>query len=213
MSEELIDEWVYVVTDIEVDGPWPGVNSMRSFASVAVRADGVEINRFEAVLEPLPGAAPNRETFAWFQSVPEAWTAATTDPIPVVQVMARYVSWLQSLPQPRTFAASPIAFDGGWVDYYLRRFTTFGLVQGPYERDVLFHGPGLCLRSYAAAVTGRPAATLSPSSLPSEWFGNIEHTHRGIDDALGYAHLLGELFRRSGAQSAPRLRSPHIDAK
>ena len=24
------DEWIYVVTDIETDGPWPGPNSMRS---------------------------------------------------------------------------------------------------------------------------------------------------------------------------------------
>jgi hypothetical protein len=37
-------------------------------------------------------------------------------------------------------------------------------------------------------------------SLPVEWFGDVEHTHRAIDDALGYAHLLGEWFRRSGAR-------------
>lgn len=80
---------------------------------------------------------------------------------------------------------------------HLRRFTRFGLVQGPYESDVLFHGPGLCLRSYAAAVTGRPVADISAASLPIEWFGEVQHTHRAIDDALGYAHLLGELFRRS----------------
>lgn len=60
------DNWGYVVTDIEVDGPWPGANSMRSFASVAVTADGTEEGRFEAVLEPLPGTAPNPDTLAWF---------------------------------------------------------------------------------------------------------------------------------------------------
>lgn len=193
------DNWVYVVTDIEVDGPWPGANSMRSFASVATRADGIEIARFEAVLEPLPGATPSADTLAWFQTVPEAWAAATDSPAPIPQVMAAYVTWLTALPEPRMFAASPIAFDGGWIDYYLRRFTSFGLVQGPYEEVVLFHGPGLCLRSYAAAVTGRPVAEVSPASLPMEWFGDVEHTHRAIDDARGYANLLGELFRRSGA--------------
>jgi hypothetical protein len=41
-SNEIRDDWVYVVTDIEVDGPWPGANSMRSFASVAVTANGEE---------------------------------------------------------------------------------------------------------------------------------------------------------------------------
>lgn len=192
------DRWVYVVTDIEVDGPWPGPNSMRSFASVAVDAVGHEVGIFEAVLEPLPGAAPNPDTYAWFQSHPEAWAAATTGPRPVQAVMADYATWVRELPGPRMFAASPIAFDGGWIDYYLRRFTRYGLVQGPYETERLFDGPGLCLRSYAAAVTGRPVAQVSPDSLPSEWLGGIEHTHCALDDARGYAHLLGVLFEIAG---------------
>ncbi|MHB8245908.1 MAG: 3'-5' exonuclease family protein [Acidimicrobiales bacterium] len=198
MTESSRDPWTYVVTDIEVDGPWPGPNSMRSFASVAVTSDGAEVGQFEAVLEPLPGATPNPDTYAWFQTVPEAWAEATTNPRPVAEVMADYVTWLHSLPRPRMFAASPIAFDGAWIDNYLRRFTSFGVVQGPDESNVVFHGPGLCLRSYAAAVTGRPVADVTVSSLPPEWLGNVKHTHRAIDDAIGYAHLLGELFRRSG---------------
>ena len=195
------DNWIYVVTDIETDGPWPGPNSMRSFASVAVSADGEQRGVFEAVLEPLPGAAPNPDTYAWFQTQPQAWAAATADPRPVARVMAEFTDWVRGLPAPRMFAASPLAFDGGWIDYYLRRFTRYGLVAGPYENDVLFDGPGLCLRSYAAAVTGRPVAEMSPAALPAAWFGGIEHTHRAIDDARGYAHLLAELFRRA--------RTPH----
>ncbi|TDB79743.1 hypothetical protein [Micromonospora sp. KC721] len=197
------DHWIYVVTDIEVDGPWPGPNSMRSFASVAVTGDGEELASFEAVLEPLPGAAPNPDTYAWFQTHPEAWAAATTDPQPVHEVMARFVGWVRDLPGPRMFAASPIAFDGAWIDYYLRRFTRYGLVPGPYEKDRLFDGPGLCLKSYAAAVTGRPVADVSSRTLPAEWLGNIPHTHRAIDDARGYAHLLGVLFRRARTLREP----------
>ncbi len=200
MSNESRDTWVYVVTDIEVDGPWPGPNSMRSFASVAVTLDGTEHGRFEAVLDELPGASPNEKTLTWFRSVPEAWDAATTNPKPVVDVMAEYVTWVKSLPGEKTFAASPLAFDGVWIDYYLRRYTRYGIVQGPYEDDHLFDGPGLCIRSYAAAVTGRPAAELSPSSLPDEWFGDVPHTHTAIDDALGYANLLVNLSLK--AQSA-----------
>jgi hypothetical protein len=127
------------------------------------------------------------------------WAAATTDPRPVPQVMADYVGWVKALPGKSMFAASPLGFDGPWIDYYLRRFTRYGLVQGPYEDDVLFQGPGLCIRSYAAAVTGRPVAEMSPASLPSEWFGDVAHTHRAIDDALGYANLLAHLAARAGA--------------
>jgi len=201
MKKALSDEWIYVVTDIEVDGPWPGANSMRSFASVAVSLDGTEHGRFEAVLEPLPGAAPNEKTLAWFQTIPDVWAAATEDPQPVHDVMSSYAAWVQALPGKCMFAASPLAFDGLWIDYYLRRFTRYGLIQGPYEEDRIFDGPGLCIRSYAAALTGRPVAEMTPANLPSEWFGDIEHTHKALDDTLGYANLLIELARRSGAAS------------
>lgn len=188
------DSWVYVVTDIEVDGPHPGPNSLRSFASVAMTASGGECGRFEAVLEPLPGAAPNPETYAWFQTVPEAWSACTTGARPVSTVLDDYVQWLRELPAPRTFAACPLGFDGTWMDYYLRRFTPYGLAQGPYEHDRIFHGPGLCVASFAAARLGRAPGGFEPSSLDPRLLGDVPHTHRAIDDAVGYAHLLRTLL-------------------
>ena len=69
------------------------------------------------------------------------------------------------------------------------------------ETDRLFAGIPLCLRSYAAAITGRPVADVSPGSLPPEWFGDVEHTHRAIDDALGYAHLLVTLHRIAASRA------------
>lgn len=191
------DEAVYVVTDIECDGPWPGPNSMIAFASVAVTASGARLGSFEAVLEGLPGAAADAGTLDWFQTQPQAWRAATTDPKPPTEVMSSFVDWLQGLDRVRVFAAMPLAFDGLWIDYYLRRFTSYGLVQGPYEQDRLFHGAGLCLRSFAAGVTGLALDDCTPSGLPAEWFGHIEHTHKAMDDALGYSYLLVELMGRS----------------
>lgn len=195
--------WIYVVTDIETDGPWPGANSMRSFASVATTMDGVEHSRFETVLEPLPGAAPNERTRAWFDTVPGAWEAATTDPEPTAQAMQRYVDWLNTLPRPRAFAASPLSFDGSWIDRYLRRFTAYGLQQGPYEDDRLFDGPALCIRSYAAAVTGLPPSEVGSPNLPPHWLGDVEHTHKAIDDALGFVHLLKLLHEKAQATAIP----------
>ncbi len=194
MAEPEPQEWTYVVTDIEVDGPHPGPNSMRSFASVAVTADGVERGRFEAVLRELPGAAPNADTYEWFQGEPEAWLACTTDPRPVAEVMSDYVGWLLNLPAPRTFAACPLGFDGTWIDHYLRRFTGYGLAQGPYEDDRVFHGPGVCIASFAAALTQTPPGEFHPSQLPASLLGDVPHTHRAIDDALGYANLLVNLL-------------------
>lgn len=111
--------------------------------------------------------------------------------------MNRYVEWIQSLPGRRAFAAAPLSFDGTRMDYYLRRFTHYGLHQGPYEQDRLFHGPALCLRSYTAALTGRPAADLPSPKLPPHWLGDVPHTHKTIDDAGGFANLLHFLARNS----------------
>lgn len=194
MTDTEEGDWIYVVTDIEVDGPHPGPNSMRSFASVAVSAGGQEHGRFEAVLEPLPGAAPNPDTYAWFQTVPGAWAACTTDPRPIPNSLGDYVAWLQALPQPRAFVACPLGFDGSWIDYYLRRFTPYGLAQGPYETERVFHGAGFCLASYAAALLGTPLGEFNPRHVPHDLFGDVPHTHRAIDDSLGYANLLVNLM-------------------
>ncbi|MDG4824293.1 exonuclease [Asanoa sp. WMMD1127] len=193
--------WVYVVTDVELDGPWPGANSMRSFASVAVSLDGTEHGRFEAVLEPLPGTAPNEHTLAFFETVPQAWAAATENPEPVTAVLNRWTTWLQALPGRRVFAAAPLSLDGPWIDYYLRRFTRYGLHPGHAETDPLFHGAGVCITSYAAAVTGRPPVDLAILDLPPDWFGQVAHTHHAIDDALGYANLLVTLAGRAAQRT------------
>jgi hypothetical protein len=165
---------------------------------VAVTASGERVGEFEAVLEPLPGSQPDPQVWAWFQSQPpEVLAAATTDPQPVPQVMADFVGWVRGLGVERELVASPLGFDGPYVDHYLRRFTTYSVCPAIYDEDPLFHGPGLCLKSLACGVAGGDWATFSVHELPQEWFGHVEHTHRAIDDARGYANLLVEVLRRS----------------
>ena len=36
---------------------------------------------------------------------------------------------------------------------------------------------------------------------PEEWLGGHIHTHRAIDDSLGYAHLLKEMLRHINRRS------------
>jgi hypothetical protein len=192
---------LYFVTDIEASGFRPGINSMLSFATVAVTGNGAERGRFEAVLDELPGATWDPGTRAWFENdQPEALAAATTGARDPAEVITAFVAWVRGFPGPRVFTAHPLAYDGQWVDHYLRTFADLPLVCSLYDDDPLFHDT-LCLRSYAAAVTGRYVGEVSPASLPAEWFGDVPHTHRAVDDALGYAHLLAELFRQSRSRS------------
>ena len=198
MTDPGTAERVYVVTDIEVDGFVPGANSMLSLASVAVTASGEQVGEFEAVLAGLPGAQPDPQVWAWFATQPpEVLAAATTDPRPVHEVMADFVAWVRGLGEERELVASPLGFDGTYVDHYLRRFTSYALCESLYAEDPLFHGPGLCLKSLACGLVGGDPATFTVHSLPKEWFGDVPHTHRAVDDARGYANLLVEVLRRA----------------
>ncbi|MDE1901736.1 MAG: DNA polymerase III subunit epsilon [Alphaproteobacteria bacterium] len=185
-------EVIYIVTDGEFDGPIPGINSMLSFAAVAVTADQGIISEFEAVLQRLDGASQNDKTMAFWQTEPEAYAAATHDPEPPNVVMKRFVEWVRNLSGVPVFMSHPLALDGIWIDFYLRRFTEEQLLEGPWNTERLFHF-ALCLASYAAGKLGRHIVDYG--NYPPEWLGNIPHTHRAIDDARGYAHLLIHLLK------------------
>ena len=182
---------IYVVTDIETDGPRTGENSMLSFASVAVASDGTRFGEFEAVLAPLDELQADPETVAWLKTQPGVWEAATNAARPARTVMDEFVAWVRSLPGEPIFAAHPLAFDGLWINWYLQRFTTEQLMEGPWKPNRLFRDAGLCILSFASGRLGRP---LWECRYPAEWLGNVEHTHCAIDDARGYANLLIKLL-------------------
>lgn len=181
------DHRIYIITDGEFDGPIPGVNSMLSFASVAVSAQGEWLGEFEAVLEPLPNGVQSPETMAFWRTCPEAYAAATQNPIAANKIMKDFVSWIKSFQRNCIFASHPLALDGLWFDYYLRRFADMPLYEGPWKKDRLFNGSPLCLASFAAGRLQQSAQ--EDCHYPDAWLGNQPHTHKAIDDARGYAHL------------------------
>lgn len=181
---------IYIVTDCEFDGPIPGTHSMLSFASVAVSETGQMLGEFEAVLQPLEGAGRDPQTDAFWQAHPQAYAAATENPEPSADVMARFTAWVKTFRAEPIFAAHPVALDGPWLDYYLLRFTGRPLHEGPWIADRLFRHPPLCILSMVAGATGRKPWECGIPNYPGEWMGNVPHTHRAIDDARGYANLL-----------------------
>ncbi len=186
----------YVVTDIETDGPQPGAHSMRSFASVAVDQDGKVFDQFEASLAELDGASPNPPTLAWLKSEPGVWEDLNRDPRPPAEVMQRYADWVRALPAEPVFTSHPLVFDGYWMDWYMRTFLGLRMDRGPYGGERLFFGAGLDLPSLVMGVTGWDYAHCLRQNYPDEWFGGHPHSHRAIDDALGYASILIEMLRR-----------------
>ena len=107
----MIEAPIYVVADVELDGPVPGRHSMLSFAPVAVTPDGHQHGEFETVLGQLDGASPDPETMAFWNTQPEAYAAATWNPEPAGAVMSRFVVWVRSLAGDAIFVAHPLALD------------------------------------------------------------------------------------------------------
>jgi uncharacterized protein YhfF len=190
---------IFIVTDIEADGPTPLHNSMLSFASVAIEADGTPHGAFEAQLLQRPDRTTNETTMAWWQTQPEAWAAATTNAEAPAVVMPRYADWVENLPGPKVFVAAPMIFDGLWMDHYLDEFAGTRALSGPFKTRQIFRGGGICLYTMAGTLRGAPYLDWGMSKLPAEFYGHIAHTHKAIDDARGFANVLVELFKISHA--------------
>ena len=197
MIEEPLPNPIFIVTDIEADGPTPLHSSMLSFAAVAVDAAGSRYGEFEAQLLPRADRQPDETTMAWWQTQPEAWEAATSNAEAAEIVMPRFADWVESFPAPRVFVAAPMIFDGLWMDHYLDEFAGTRVLGGPFKSRQIFRGGGVCLYTMAGTLRGVPYPEWGMSKLPAEFYGHIAHTHRAIDDARGFAHVLVELMKIS----------------
>lgn len=184
----------YFVTDIETDGPDPLQHSMLSFATVALRSDGVVCGEFEAVLVPRTDRRSDERTMLWWQTQPDAWAAATSDPEDAALVMRRFVEWVEGFDGQRAFAARPVMFDGLWIDHYLRQFADRFLLDVPYWGPCVFNVGPLDIGTYVLGVFGKTQPQSAADKFPADWLGHHPHTHRAIDDARGYASLLSKLF-------------------
>jgi hypothetical protein len=181
---------IFIVTDIEADGPDPGRHSMLSIGSVALGEDGRDHGGFTVNLAPLPGAEQDAGSMAWWRLHPQAWQSTSSDPQEPASAIASWVEWVRSLPGTPVFAAHPISFDGAWMDWYLQRFTGRRLYDRPRDPG-LCHGYGLDIPSLVMAATGWNYRRCDREHYPDHWLGEHTHSHCALDDARGYAHLLG----------------------
>jgi hypothetical protein len=170
---------IYVSTDIETDGPVPGLNSMFSFGSAAYLADKTLLQTFSANLETLPEASGNPETMAWWQTQPEAWEACRKNLQAPSIVMPQYVSWLKGLPGRPVFVGYPAAFDFMFITYYLYRFAG----ESPFSYLALD------IKSYAMALLGKEFYEVTKDKMPLYWFDDLPYTHVALDDAISQGAL------------------------
>ncbi len=182
---------IYVSTDIETDGPIPGLHSMLSFGSAAYRADKTLIATFEANLETLPEATAHPKTMEWWQSQPEAWRACRENAQSPAVVMPRYLQWLKALPGQLVFVSYPVAFDFMFIYWYLIKFTG----ESPFSHSALD------VKTYAMALLKKPYRVSVKKNMPRHWFDDLPHTHRALDDAIEqgalFCNMLADNLGRS----------------
>jgi len=169
-----IKEEIYVSTDVETDGPIPGPHSMLSFGSAAYTWDKKLIGTFSSNLETLPGASGDPDTMKWWATQPAAWEACRKDLESPEKEMKRYVAWLKLLPGKPVFVGYPAGFDFNFTYWYLIKFAG----ESPFSFSALD------IKSYAAAVLKCGYREATKRNMMKEWFDNLPHTHKALDDAL-----------------------------
>lgn len=174
---------IYVSTDIECDGPCPGLNSMLSFASVALdptKGIGREaiVDVFEANLETLPGAKTDPETMKWWgaDERKEAWERCRFQLQKPADVLPKYAAWLAQLGGAPIFVGYPASFDFTFIYYYLHRFSPGN---NPFVRNAID------VETYAMAMLGSGYLKAGEHAWPDHWFDrSLKVTHVALDDAM-----------------------------
>jgi hypothetical protein len=165
---------VYVSTDVEADGPIPGIYSMLSLGSAAYLADKTLVSTITANLEILPGAVEHPKTMEWWKRQPKAWEACRENLQSPQKAMKDYLVWLKALPGIPVFVGYPAAYDFLFIYWYLIRFTG----ESPFSHSAL----DIKTLAMALLKTGYRQAT--KKNMPKRWFDSLPHSHCALDDAI-----------------------------
>lgn len=180
---------VYVSTDVETNGPIPGVYSMLSFASAAFLADKTLLGTFAANLSTLDGATADPRALEWWKDRSQAYEAARVNAENPELAMRRYVVWLKALPGRPVFVGYPASFDFTFVYWYLMRFAG----ESPFGYSALD------IKTYAMALLKKPYRETTKRTMPDDWFDDLPHTHHALDDALEQGALFCNILAANGA--------------
>ncbi|MEX0870786.1 MAG: 3'-5' exoribonuclease [Aquisalimonadaceae bacterium] len=188
---------IFISTDVESDGPVPGLNSMLSFGSVAITQEGELTATFTRNLDALPEARPHANTMAWWEDHPEAWKTARDNPQAPGKAMKDYLEWLRALDGRPVFVGFPASFDFPFINYYLHRFTG----EAPFATSALD------ITSYAMAVLQHSSfSRTSREKFPGHWFeAGLKQEHVALDDAIQQGLLFMNMYRENQARGFPEM--------
>lgn len=181
---------IYVSTDIEADGPIPGINSMLSFGSAAYLSDKTLVSTFTANLEILPGSVSDPKTIEWWKRQQDAWKVCRENLQSPEKAMKDYLAWIKNLPGIPVFVGYPASYDFMFVYWYLIRFTG----ESPFSHSALD------IKTLAMALLKTDYRKSTKKNMPKRWFDSLPHSHKALDDAIEqgalFCNMLAELKNR-----------------
>lgn len=186
---------VYVSCDIEADGPIPGPNSMLSLGATAFDHEGGYLSTFQRNVCPLEYAHPHPNTVVWWSKHPDAYAAATKDPLGASDVMHEFVRWVQSISgQKRSvFCAFPAGYDFMWVYWYLMRF----IGKSPFSHSALD------IKTLAMVGMDSGYREAIKRNMPRHWFSSQnKHKHESAADSLEQGDLMFNIVKAIGSTNA-----------
>lgn len=179
------DGQIYIVVDIETDGPVAGLYSMLSIGAIAT-TKSEEVSHFYHKLLPLKEASQEPSTMEWWRTQPEAWKEVTTNAEQADKVMNEFCEWVEELGKKPVFVAHPIAFDYAVVSWYFWKFVNRNPFTDKYGASIT-----LDLSSYIAGKFGLKLHDATKKKLPASMTKDMpEHTHNALDDARGFGVIL-----------------------
>lgn len=175
---------LYISTDIEANGPCPGLYSMLSFGSAVFDGESeTPLVTFYVNLEVLPEAGVHPDTVNFWKENAAAYAATRVDLKAPLAAMWEYSKWLGNLDGKPVFVGYPAAFDFNFIYWYLYKFTG----------DCPFGWHALDIKTQAMSCLGfQNYHTAVKKNFPPSWFGDMPHTHHALDDAIEQ----GVLFTR-----------------
>ena len=159
----------YFMTDIEADGPCPGLYSMVSFGVVLVRGK-LEQTFYSDIIKPLEGAEWVPEALA-VSGVTREQHLAGQDP---KFVMHKFASWLRKVNEGRPmFISDNNGFDWQFINYYF----WLTMKENPF--------------GFSSTNLGSLYKGLEKSAFANfKRLRKTKHTHHPVDDSKGNAEAL-----------------------
>jgi 3' exoribonuclease, RNase T-like len=197
---------IYIMVDIEADGPIPSEYNMNSIGAAAFAVNGADgklealdpenpAHQFYAELKPhSPNFIPAAIAVGGFTHEQLMLTGATPE-----NAMKAFVAYAERLRQQYDarpiFVGYPLGFDWIFTYWYLMKFVGSSPFGFSSHRD---------LKTEFAIRDNCLISDSVKSKMPRALFGNKKHTHNALDDAIEQADLAWNIMNWDGNRNLNR---------